>query len=257
MLDLRAWFRAVAFVVLLGAAVAQNSQLDRRQQTKSDSTQEAVVVEERDTSVRFEDNGASEKTIRQRTRIQNEAGLREYGVLIFTFQGGQDLSIDAVEVHKKDGAIVKAGAEDIQEVTPAVSRSAPTYSDLREKDVTVPGLSVGDELVYQYTVKSKPVVPHQFWFRYFFYRRTIVHKESVEVDVPRGRVLHVASQEKYKPEIETRNDRTIYRWRSANESLPDPATQRFVDRREEARCMVLRAPTRACDAYAGHQSQGP
>lgn len=219
-------------VLLFSSCLAQSN--STQQPAKPDASQEAVLIKDRSTWVRFEESGASSTTVRQSTVIQNEAGLKEYGILSLYFSEGQTLTLDTVEVHKKDGKVIKVGHDNIQQVTPEMSRSAPMYSDEHEEDVTIPALSIGDELVYQYTRKEPPEVPNHFWFQYWFRRRTIVNREFVEVDVPQGRVLHLANEENYKPEIETKDNRTVYRWLSSNLSLPDPAVERDKYRREQA-----------------------
>jgi hypothetical protein len=135
-------------------------------QSPTDSAEQPAIIEELSTSTRYENDGRSVQTVRQRVKIQNEAGIRLYGIITFNFIVGQEFSIDTVEVHKKDGSAVKAAAANIQEVTPEISRVAPMYSDLHQKQVTVPGLSVGDEVLFQYTAKQSALVPNQFWFQY-------------------------------------------------------------------------------------------
>lgn len=189
--------------------------------TATDPSEQPAIIEEFSTSVRFENDGTSVRTVRQRTKIQNEAGIRLYGIVTLSFIAGNDFAIDTVEVHKKDGGIVKAGPANIQEVTPEISRVAPMYSDVRQKQVTVPGLSVGDEVVFQYTEKISALVPNQFWFQYSFLKAAIVLSESVQVDIPSGRKVHVNFQPDYKPEIKTSSDRTIYQWHTANEKIQE------------------------------------
>ena len=189
--------------------------------TAADSSEQPAIIEELNTSARFENNGNSVQMVRQRVKIQNEAGIRLYGIITFNFIAGQDFSIDTVEVHKKDGSTVKAGPANIQEVTPEISRVAPMYSDVRQKQVTVPGLSVGDEVVFQYTAKASALVPNQFWLQYSFSKTAIVLSESVQLDIPSGRKVHVSFQPGYKPEIKTSGERTIYQWHTANEKVQE------------------------------------
>ncbi len=72
---------------------------------------------------------------------------------------------------KPDGSVIETPAGDIMEVTPDISREAPTYSDLKDKQVAVKGLQVGDTLEYQsHTEITSPLIPGQFWFTYDFVR---------------------------------------------------------------------------------------
>ena len=197
------------------------NQPPKRKPPATDPSEQPAIIEELSTSTRFENDGNSVQTVRQRVKIQNEAGIRLYGIITFSFIAGQEFSIDTVEVHKKDGSTVKAGTANIQEVTPEISRVAPMYSDLHQKQVTVPGLSVGDEVVFQFTAKQSPLVPNQFWFQYSFAKNAIVLSETVQLDLPKDRKLHVSFRPEYKPEIKTSGERTVYQWHTANEKVQE------------------------------------
>jgi tetratricopeptide (TPR) repeat protein len=205
--------------VVVSPVLSQTPPAEKKAAT--DSSEQPAIIEELNTSARFEDNGNSVQTVRERVKIQNEAGIRLYGIITFDFIAGQDFSIDTVEVHKKDGSTIKAGPANIQEVTPEISRVAPMYSDLHQKQVTVPGLSVGDEVIYQYTAKHSAFVPNQFWFQYSFSRTAVVLSESVLLDIPSGRKVHVSFKPGYKPEIKTSGERTIYQWHAVNEKVQE------------------------------------
>jgi hypothetical protein len=110
--------------VLMSPAIYQTTQTPEKKST-TDSSEQAAIIEELETSARFENDGSSVQTVLQRVKIQNEAGIRLYVIITFNFIVGQEFSIDAVEVHRKDGSTVKASAANIQEVTPEISRVAP------------------------------------------------------------------------------------------------------------------------------------
>ena len=67
---------------------------------------------------------------------------------------------------KPDGSVVETPASDVLEVTPDISRQAPSYSDLKEKQVAVKGLQVGDILEYRSQTEvtkaadSRPILAH-------------------------------------------------------------------------------------------------
>jgi tetratricopeptide (TPR) repeat protein/transglutaminase-like putative cysteine protease len=187
----------------------------------TDPSEQAAIIEELNTSARFENDGSSVETVRQRVKIQNEAGIRLYGIITFNFIVGQEFSIDTVEVRKKDGSTVKAGTANIQEITPEISRVAPMYSDIHQKQVTVPGLGVDDEIIFQYTAKQSALVPNQFWFQYSFAKDTIVLSESIQLDIPADRKVHVSFQPEHKPEIKTTSSRTLYQWHASNGKIEE------------------------------------
>ncbi len=224
-------FFLAAFIVLPTAFFAQSTSATPARPEQS--PQQAYVIQQRSTKMRFEEDSSSVRTERQTTLIQNEAGLKHFGILTFTYIEGHEFSLDTVEVHKKEGSVVKAGPEQVQEVTPEVSRVAPMYSDIRQKAVTVPGLAVGDELTFQYTIKAKPLVPGQFWFNYSFLKDEIVRSETLDIDVPKSKTLKVWSAPEYKQETQTHGDRTIYSWHSENSEFADSPELKFQRIRQQ------------------------
>jgi tetratricopeptide (TPR) repeat protein len=227
------WAVSLCFILLSSvSAVFSLSQTapSAAKQAPTDSAEQPAIIEELNTSTRFENDGRSVQTARQRVKIQNEAGIRLYGIITFYFIVGQEFSIDTVEVHKKDGSTVRATAANIQEVTPEISRVAPMYSDLHQKQVTVPGLSVGDEVFFQYTAKQSALVPNQFWFQYSFTKAAIVLSESVQLDIPAGRKVHLSYQPEHKPEIKTAGERTVYQWHAVNEKIEED--RKYVAQKE-------------------------
>jgi tetratricopeptide (TPR) repeat protein len=221
----------------------------------SDPSQEAITIEEVTTSVRFENDGSCRTITRQKTKIQNQAGVNNFGIISFNFRTGSELVLDTVEVHKIDGKVVKAGLENVQEVTPEISRVAPMYSDLRQKQVTVPGLAVGDEVYLQYTVKDRPLVPNQFWFQYSFSKSEVVLSETVELDVPSGRKVKLNSAPEYKPVVRTEADRTVYTWHSAN-AKPEGSEKEEAAQREQLATGTLPAPSLELSTFESWDAVG-
>jgi tetratricopeptide (TPR) repeat protein len=215
--------KAAAFIALIFCSSLQllNAQAQPGKAAPFDRSQEAVTIGEITKSVRFENDGTTQETVHERVKIQNEAGLKQYGIITFGFTATSDFKIDMVEVHKKNGTIVKAGPENIQESSPEISRTAPVYSDLRQKEVTVPGLAVGDEVIFQYTSREKSLIPGQFWFQHSFRKNAVVLAETVQLSVPKDRKLHIKYQSEYTPVIQEEVDRKIYSWRTANEKIAE------------------------------------
>src|SRR5258707_4422347 len=208
-------------ILIASSCLAQISPSPGKKPAQTNAAQEGAIVEERKTSVRFDDDGTLHETFRERVKVQTESALKDYGIITCSFIAGQEFNIDTVEVHKKDGTTVKAGAEHTQEVTPEISRIAPMYSDLRQKQVTVPGLSIGDEVVFQYSTRRTPLAPNQFWFEYRFDKNLVVLSETVEVNVPKARAVKVHSQPEYQPVVKDEGERTVYLWHGSNDRIPD------------------------------------
>ncbi|WP_185827117.1 DUF3857 domain-containing protein [Edaphobacter aggregans] len=118
--------------------------------------------ERQDTVYRYAADGTGSKEITAVLRIQSEAAARQFGGLDDSILRGSNerVEIDYVRVRKADGSVVETPAADAQEVT----RQAPFYSDLKEKQLPVRNLRVGDKLEYKARiVGTKAEAPGEFW----------------------------------------------------------------------------------------------
>ena len=95
----------------------------------------------------FSTDGAREWRQTLAVRVQSEAAVRQFGVLSFSYSSeSQQISIEYVRVRKSDGSVVETPASTALDVATAVAAVAPTYSDLRQKQIPVKGLGLGDAL---------------------------------------------------------------------------------------------------------------
>ena len=212
-----------------------------------DFSQEPFIIERYLLSARFENDGTGERTLSSRIKVQSDAGVQQLGELIFGYNtASEKMDVHFVRVLKPDGSTVTAKPDAIKEMTAAVERDAPEYTDYKETHVTVPSLHTGDIIEYEISTRIiTPMAPNQFWFEQNFLDRAIVLDEQLEVNVPQGRALLIQSEEfsnvtgeevrkvrlapnstsqideqKSPFSTTTENGRTIYRWRHSNLVVP-------------------------------------
>lgn len=185
-------------------------------QTPPDYSQEAFVAEQDSTEIAYETDGTGVRKSSARIRIQSGSGIQRYAVLTFPYQGSAEtLDIDYVRVRKVDATTVATPPENTQDIASEITRQAPLYSDLREKHVAVRGLAVGDVLEYQVQWHTtKALAPGQFWFAYNFSTEAIVLRQSLQVTVPRDRLVKWLSP-KFKPAVTEAGDRRVFMWSAA------------------------------------------
>ena len=188
-----------------------------------DYSKEALVFEKLYTRIRFENDGTGTREITGRVRILADAGVKQMAVLPFTYTASnQQVDVAYVRVIKPDGSVVTTPPYNIQDMPADVSREAPMYSDIHQKHVAVKGLGVGDTLEYQVTLNTfRPEVPGHFWFEYSFAKEHIVLDEELDLDVPAGKPVTVASAD-MQPTITTAGGRKLYHWAGSNLARPDP-----------------------------------
>ncbi len=185
---------------------------------------EAVVVERNETAYRMHADGTGERTQHMRVRVQSEGAVRQFSVLSFSYAAASETPhITMVRVHKPDGSTVDTPVADAIEMPAPVTREAPLYSDLKEKQVPVRQLGVGDTLEYEvHTTVDKPEAPGQFWGAdHFTAPGTLVTLAEVYIlEVPKGKYVQVWSPN-HKP-VRTEHDGLVtYTW-TVSQLLPTP-----------------------------------
>lgn len=205
-----------SLIIVAGATLAGNAQSAKVGAGADDYSKEAAVVEEMSTQVLFENSGNSVREQTSRVRINTDAGVQQWGVLNFPYQSAtQTVEIDYVRVRKADGSVVVTPPDNIQDMDSEVTRSAPFYSDLREKHVAVKALSAGDFLEYSAHWNTiKPLAPGQFWFQYDFESKGVVLDERLEIKVPAGRAVKFKGPQATQT-ITTEGPWRVYSWSSS------------------------------------------
>jgi tetratricopeptide (TPR) repeat protein/transglutaminase-like putative cysteine protease len=189
----------------------------------ADYSKEALVIQNLGTDVTFAADGTLVWEQNLVVRVQSDAGVRRFGVLTFPYSAANEkIDLVYVRVRKPDGRVVETPESSAQDIPSDVARSAPTYSDLREKQVPVKGLGAGDVLEYRArSTRTRAEVPGHFWFSYDFIKDAIVLEETLRIAVPRDKYVNLKSP-LHQPELSEQNGRKIYFWKTAQLEHPQP-----------------------------------
>jgi hypothetical protein len=212
-------------------AVKSQSKAEAKQ---PDYSKEPVIIERFVMRTAFENDGTWSREMESAVKMQSEAGVQQYGLLMFGYSSTNDkIEIGYVRVRKPDGTVIVTPPENIQDTASEVTRTAPMYSDYREKHVAVKALGIGDTLEYQvHSQEVKPLVPGQFWMDYDFTRNMIVLDEQLEISVPKSRDLNLKSPE-VKPVVTESGERRVYSWKTSNLERLSEEKQKEKDRKEK------------------------
>jgi tetratricopeptide (TPR) repeat protein/transglutaminase-like putative cysteine protease len=192
--------------------------------TGPDTSQEAFVFEAIDNHVRFENDGSGVRDTTARIRIQSQAGIQQFGQLIFGYSSAsENLTLNYVRVRKPGGQRVDTAVANAQDFAPDVLKEAPMYSDYRQRHVSVVDLQPGDDLEYSTTTKISALAAGEFWYEHDFPRRTAVQQETLEIDIPRSRAVKLESPD-HSYETEDRGERRIYVW-TIKDVVPDRTSE--------------------------------
>src|SRR5215472_8564137 len=203
---------------------------DSRKPAKPDYSGEAYVIEQHTEQWTFENDGTGTREDLARVHIQSEAGLRHYGVLIFSYQKATEMvDVDYVRVRKPEGTTISTPLDDFQDMPAEVTREAPFYSDVREKHFAVKGLSVGDVLEYRcHWNQTKALAPGQFWVNYQFSHDEVVLEEKLQVNVPRDRPVKFKSPS-LTPVVTEQGRYRVYTWTSSSLEHKKPRMADLAD----------------------------
>ena len=182
--------------------------------TPADYSQEALVFEQVRSLLRFEDDGTGRRELYMRVRTQSEAGVQQYGQLVFGYNSANERAdVAFVRVRKADGSVVATPPEAVQDLSAPVQRVAPIYTDFRQKHVTVQSLRPGDVLEFSVvTTIHTALAPGQFWTEYNFEDDVVVLDEQLDVDVPSSRNVTLKVRPGFEAGPKDADGRRVYHW---------------------------------------------
>lgn len=221
--------RIKLLAVLIGLLVVlprfgYGSQDDSKKTSSTpDYSKESFIVNSTVARIRFASDGTSVRTQSESVKILSEAGVKAWGVLQFPYASeNEHVDVHYVHVKKADGTTVATPAANALDLPSDVTRSAPMYSDLKQKQIPVKALGVGDTLEFEVTyAQDKPLVPGQFWFSYTFGRNFVVLNEVLEVRFPREKQPKFANAD-LKPVVADEGADRVYTWTTKNTEPTKP-----------------------------------
>jgi len=180
---------------------------------KTNNAEEAAVFERILNRAHFENDGTEMSETEAVVRIQSQAGVEEFGQLVFGYSSATEkLEVEYVRVRKPDGRIVVTPESTAQDFAPDVLKEAPMYSDYRQRHISVVALQPGDTLEYRTVTRVlTPLAAGNFWYEHTFPKGVAVNEDRLEIDIPKAREVKLKTPTR-KPEIQETADRRIYTW---------------------------------------------
>jgi transglutaminase-like putative cysteine protease/tetratricopeptide (TPR) repeat protein len=182
-----------------------------KQETRN--AEEAAVFDRILNHVHFENDGTEVSETEAVVRIQSQAGVEEFGQLVFGYSSATEkLEVEYVRVRKPDGNVVVTPESTAQDFAPDVLKEAPMYSDYRQRHISVAALQPGDTLEYRTVVRVlTPLATGNFWYEYTFPKGVAVSEDRLELDIPKAREVKLKTPTR-QPEIHDAGDRRVYTW---------------------------------------------
>jgi tetratricopeptide (TPR) repeat protein len=210
---------------------------------------ESFVIEHLDTVFTFAADGTGFNVRTVAIRIQSEAAVRSLGVVSIPYAGNSEqVEILYARVRRPDGTVIETDTTGTLDMPEPVTREAPFYSDLKEKQLPIRSLRVGDTLEWKARVtRTKAEAPGEFWGAETFSDSAVSLAETFELRVPASVSLNVWSSTA-KADESTSAGEHIYRWTS---SQLKPTAGKEADAATEAKKKIVWTAEQELDADQG------
>jgi tetratricopeptide (TPR) repeat protein len=211
--------------------------------------EESIVIEHADSVFTFAADGTGFQDHSIVAHVQSDAAVRTLGVLSVGYAANsQQVEFLYARVRHPDGTVVETPPADAIEMPEPVTREAPLYSDLKEKQLPIRSLHVGDTLEWKTRITTtKSQAPGQFWGQESFTDDAVVLSETLELRVPVGVSVNVWSPAT-KPAESTSDGQHVYRWST---SQLKPAAGKEADAATEAKKKVVWTADQELDSDQG------
>jgi len=155
----------------------------------------------------------------ERIKILNKRGVTDYCEVVLPYSTEyQKIEILNAQTAAPNGKILKPGKKAINDVTPPFIFSAPIYSDIKYKTITMPGCAPGATIDYKVRITTiKPYMKNNFFDRDGLQTSDPIKLSKYEISFP-GNIKSYYRQYHFKkpPVIVEKGNRVIYTWQLKN-----------------------------------------
>jgi tetratricopeptide (TPR) repeat protein len=174
---------------------------------------EPLVIVKNTQVVEMAADGTGVRTRTVEARIQGESMLKQLGVLGLPFAASAEhVEWVYARVRHADGTLTETPVTNAMEIAEPVTQEAPFYSDLKQMQLPIRDLRLGDTLEWQAKiVRTKAEAPGEFWGQDNFPEDAVTLSDTYELRVPKSKYVQVWSP-KVKPVESEEGEERVYRW---------------------------------------------
>jgi len=182
---------------------------------------ESFVIERLDMAYVMNADGTGYRDKTVVVKVQSDAAVRQIGVIAVAFASASEhVEIAYARVRRADGTVTETPVSGAIEQPEQVTVQAPFYSDLKEEQLPVKNLRVGDTLEWkERVVRTKSEAAGQFWGEDSFVTDgSVVLESSIELRVPVTTTVTVWTNPTLGAQAQetVSGDQKVYRWEHAN-----------------------------------------
>jgi tetratricopeptide (TPR) repeat protein len=243
---------ALSFLLLCSQAATAQSK-PAQDKTLASFAAESYVIGQNDGVYSNNADGTGYREHTVAVTVQSDAALRAFGVVAVPFASATEhVDFHYARVRHKDGSVTETPTKDAMEQPEQVTREAPFYSDLKEEQLPIKNLQVGDTLEWQARiVRTRAEAPGYFWGQESFVDESgVALEESIELRVPVASAATVWTNPQLgvKPVETTEGDTKIYVWKTAQLA---PTAGPVADAAKKAKKERTLTPEEELDAEEG------
>jgi transglutaminase-like putative cysteine protease len=151
-----------------------------------------------------------------RIKVFNKEGRQAYGEVVIPYveDWGEPI-LNYIRTITPDGKVVEPDKEDIKDVTPAWLQQYPMYSDVKNKVISMPGLTDGAIIDYSYTITQEAFFLEGDFSHSWFFQCELPSLDSrFRVETPGDmNVKWTDFGSDLPPEISKQDDKKTFEWR--------------------------------------------
>ena len=210
---------------------------------------ESIVIERTESIYTYASDGTGTMDHSVLALVQSDAAVKALGVISVAYAANsQKVEFAYVRVRHPDGTVVETPVMDTIDMPAPVTREAPFYSDLKEKQLPVRSLRAGDRLEWKARITTiKSEAPGQFWGEERWMDDGVALAEVVELRVPPGVAVNVWSPAT-KPVESNTDGMHVWRWTS---SQLKPTVGKAAESEAEAKKKLVWTADQEVDAEQG------
>ncbi|MCL4479433.1 MAG: DUF3857 domain-containing protein [Deltaproteobacteria bacterium] len=148
-------------------------------------------------------------------KILNKRGVTDYCEVVIPYSTMyQKIDIVNAQTLTADGNVLMPGKKAINNVTPPFIFSAPIYSDVKYRTITMPGCTAGATISYTVLITTiKPYMKNNFFDRNSFQTSDPIELSEYEISMPKDMKFYF-KQYRFDttPMILEKGNRIIYKW---------------------------------------------
>ena len=154
-------------------------------------------------------------TEHEQIKILNKRGVNEYCEVVIPYSTEyQNIEILDASTTTPNGEIIKPGPKAINDVTPPFIVSAPIYSDVKYRTITMPGCTPGATIDYKVRITTiKPYMDNNFFDSDNLQTSDPIEVSEYEVSIPKDMKFEYRQYRfNATPAIVAKGDRLVYTW---------------------------------------------